>query len=66
MPANPYQDVIDWLRSPDGEFWSEQRLKTAARSNGTYGHTINRYGAQGYLWMGGVLCVKDDYPEPPA
>lgn len=24
--TNPYQDVIDWLRSPEGERWSEERL----------------------------------------
>jgi hypothetical protein len=61
FPENPYQDVIDWLRSREGESWSETRIACARRSNGNYGHTLVQYGAHsGEIWMGGVLSVKDD------
>ena len=59
-PVNPYQDVIDWLRSPEGETWSEARIRQAAVVNGNSGHTCTRYGTRGDLWMGGMFSVKED------
>ena len=32
MNVNPYQPVIDWLRTPEGERWSENRLHRAFRN----------------------------------
>ena len=63
MKDNPYQAVIDWLRSPAGENWSEMRM-TRARNNGSMedlSATLNDYGLKtGPLYLGGVLSVKED------
>lgn len=57
--CNPYQDVIDWLRSPDGELWSEQRM-TLARDRG---FTLTDYGVGGPLVWKGIMSFKaDDNP----
>lgn len=62
---NPYQDVIDWLRSPEGEKWSEQRMRTAAFSSplpmGCFHWNLNTFGNwQGPVYMGGMFSVKED------
>jgi hypothetical protein len=36
--VNPYQEVIAWLRSPEGELWSEQRIGGQGRTPVDYGH----------------------------
>ena len=65
MKANPYQDVIDWLRSPEGENWSEQRMRKARTLTTRIGPsrelaTLTAYGVRGGpLFLGGVLSVKD-------
>lgn len=55
------REVIDWLRSPEGERWSEARIAEARQYNGNFGHTLNQYGTTGRpeIWLGGVLSVKD-------
>lgn len=59
MTVNPYQDVIDWLRSPQGETWSEARLLTARVLSGT-GLTLTSYGSPDeYIWKG-ILSLKTD------
>ena len=58
--ANPYQDVINWLRSPEGEQWSESRIWAARLESGNAGHTCTRYGMISVMWMGGMFSLKDD------
>lgn len=67
MTENPYQDVINWLRSPEGEKWSEERMRTAAVALLNLSPAeirfwnLNRYGNwQGPLFMGGMFSVKED------
>lgn len=69
---NEFQDVIDWLRSPEGSRWSEMHMREAVvhaqavdpcssegwNLNLTDGHTIDSP-----LYLAGVLSVKEqDYP----
>lgn len=66
---NPYQEVIDWLRSAEGSRWSENRMKEAAwhacmlldDGSGAWS-LISRTGDTLFvpLYMGGVLSVKED------
>ena len=67
---NPYQDVIDWLRSPEGERWSETRMHDAACTGAAdsfllapSGWHLNRRDGSttdSPLYLGGVLSVKED------
>lgn len=66
---NPYQPVIDWLRSKEGEAWSEARMQRAtfyANSElvGDRGgwHLNHRTGdtIATPLYLGGVLSIKED------
>lgn len=59
MPANPYQEVIDWLRSPEGEHWSELRLLSANWHAGKP-MTLTSYGSSHVMIMGGMFCIKED------
>lgn len=59
MTVNPYQDVIDWLHTSEGESWSESRMQTARVCSGT-GSTLTRYGNEReYNWRG-ILSLKTD------
>lgn len=63
--SNPYQDVIDWLRSPAGENWSEQRM-TDARG-GAAVTTLTSYGyTVPFLWKGIMSVKTDDDPRTTA
>ena len=63
--SNPYQDVIDWLRSPAGENWSEERMVAARR--GARVSTAVTYGDPSVLLWKGILSVKtDDDPRTTA
>ena len=60
MISNPYQNVIDWLHTPEGEQWSEDRI--AARRDADGGPTLgpNHYGdASCFLWKG-IMSLKSD------
>lgn len=69
---NPYREIIEWLRSPDGESWSEQRMKEARfkyRINNqnyydtspvSYDTLVNYSDQDGPVFLGGVLSVKED------
>lgn len=66
--VNPYQDVIDWLRSPEGQRWSEDRIERARRMYGDgllfpddgLSATLVSYGGRNSeIYLGGVLSVKD-------
>lgn len=63
---NPYQEVIDWLRSPEGSEWSEKRMRDARTFENRAGeivqlHTLNNYGYRvGPLFLAGVLSVKEN------
>jgi hypothetical protein len=71
--VNPYQDVIDWLRSPEGSGWSERRMQEAAYNAalqpGALSWHLNRSDrliGQYPLYMAGVLSVKDDMTGEPS
>ena len=67
--ANPYQDVIDWLKSPEGEQWSEQRLEKAryigmlANGQPSFNSTLVTYSARVVAHYGfglaGVFSIKE-------
>lgn len=59
--TNPYQDIINWLRSPAGEHWSETRIATAATDEGRPAPGMTRYANSSEWWLGGVFSVKEDY-----
>lgn len=67
---NPYQDVIDWLRSDQGSAWSETRMMQAAvyaarHLGGAMAWHLNRSSQLGTtypLYLAGVLSVKEDLP----
>lgn len=71
---NPYQDVIDWLRSPEGSKWSEQRMVHAGYESAALDGSINwRLNTPSGvtlwevpLYLGGVLSVKEDYYDTAA
>lgn len=60
--ANPYQEVIDWLRSPAGEKWSENRIAVAKARQCTSASqlTLTSYGDKELLCWKGILSVKRD------
>ncbi len=66
VPANPYQDVIEWLRSEEGSKWSETRMQQARLVSTSsrfscYYSTLNDYGFRpGAFYLGGVLSIKED------
>ena len=61
--TNPFQEIIDWLRSPEGEAWSEERmLLGAALSSGSieYPNLLNHYGNRtGPVYLSGILSFKE-------
>lgn len=63
--TNPYQHIIDWLHTYEGEAWSEQRITNAAhRCNGGYirarrGTCVNYGPSHGPIYLGGVFSIKD-------
>jgi hypothetical protein len=59
--ANPYQSVIDWLHTPAGEKWSENRIAVARHGpEGETGLGPNNYGdGTTYLWKG-IMSLKTD------
>lgn len=69
--VNPYQEVIDWLRSDEGSSWSEHRMQEA-RVYADYSlvgpgawHLNQRTDDDTFspLYLSGVLSVKDDEKE---
>lgn len=58
--ANPYQDVIDWLRTPEGERWSEERMRVARVMHSSGQLTLTAYGDKELLIWKGILSVKSD------
>ncbi len=68
MTTNPYREVIDWLRSVEGEAWSQDRLATAKRNNHEPPHSgLTHYHDSTELAWRGILCVKrDDLPHGQA
>jgi hypothetical protein len=59
MITNPYQNVIDWLRTPEGETWSEARLLAGRVLNET-GLTLTAYGDKELFCWKGILSLKTD------
>lgn len=58
---NPYQDIIDWLRSPDGERWSENRMSEGRRISDAGPVDYARAFAEGETpALIGVFSVKED------
>jgi hypothetical protein len=60
MVTNPYQAVIDWLRSPEGEAWSEGRMRPV----GVLGYVIQNSvirnsAAMGPAYLKGVFNIKE-------
>jgi hypothetical protein len=60
-PELPFQDVVDWLRSPEGEMWSEDRM-AYARWNTPQDSVMgpNSYGDPRELMMRGMFSIKTD------
>lgn len=64
---NKFQDVIDWLRSPEGSRWSETRMREAvvhaqsADPDGEGWHLNHPTGDTIFspLYLSGVLSVKE-------
>lgn len=58
---NPYQEVIDWLQSPEGTSWSENRIWQAKITAGDTAAWVGTtsYGDRQVMWMGGVMSVKE-------
>ncbi len=63
---NPFHEIIEWLRSEEGEQWSEEQMKTAryrcTLDNGTeiYEATLVNYGWEyGPVYLAGVLSIKE-------
>lgn len=59
---NPYQEIIDWLRSPAGERWSESRLRRARRASQSSTPTAYTLGwsGTGPVALPGVFNIKED------
>lgn len=56
--ATRMAEVIDWLRTPEGEQWSEDRICVARDAAGQR-VSLTRYGDEaGRLFLGGVISVK--------
>jgi hypothetical protein len=65
--SNPYQEVIDWLRSPEGERWSESRMQVARVTSGSAISNLNSYGCHEILMWKGIFSIKrDDDPRAAA
>ena len=64
MTANPYQEVIDWLKTPEGEQWSENRMAVAKAMYSSGQLTLNAYGDGTLLnWKGLFSLKRDDDPR---
>jgi hypothetical protein len=66
-PANPFQTVIDWLRSDEGQQWSEDRMREARFGYRTDGRNYYEASIVSYsvattetVYLKGVLSVKED------
>jgi hypothetical protein len=61
----PPAEVIAWLKSPQGEAWSEQRLRKARLTTivafGSAGYASLALQGQGPVVMRGMFSIKDDY-----
>lgn len=58
--GNPYQGVIDWLRSAEGCRWSEKRLARArGEGEGVGVVTYDYLNSSSPLWLGGMFSIKD-------
>lgn len=68
---NPYQEVIDWLRSDEGSKWSEMRMREARKFAayslvGPGGWNLTQITGDCVgtpLYLGGVLSVKEQEEE---
>jgi hypothetical protein len=64
--VNPFQEIVNWLRSDEGQRWSEARLRKARFKYHIDGTDIYESSPVGYsatggpLFLRGVLCVKED------
>jgi hypothetical protein len=58
--SNPYQEVIDWLRSPAGEKWSENRMADAKAKHSSGQLTLTSYGDKDLLCWKGIFSLKRD------
>jgi hypothetical protein len=62
--TNPYQDVIDWLRTSEGEAWSENRMALAKAIYSSGQLTLNAYGdGTIVIWKGLFSIKRDDDPR---
>ena len=57
--TNPYQPVIDWLRSPEGEAWSEQRLAHDYWQPSVSDYQRTTYNVSGPAYLRGIFSVKE-------
>lgn len=55
---NPYQEVIDWLESPEGTAWSENRIRTARLASNFTGGVY--YGTDDCPRVLGIFSLKTD------
>lgn len=60
MTGNPYQGVIDWLRSAEGCRWSEERLARASVNDNTLIDYSGATNTPSPLWLAGVFSIKED------
>jgi hypothetical protein len=58
MTGNPYQGIIDWLRSAEGCRWSEKRL-ARARGKNVGVVTYDYLNSSSPLWVSGMFSIKD-------
>lgn len=58
---NPYQHIIDWLRTREGELWSHRRNTQAARRNDSSTCVDMFHRGTGECYLIGVFSVKLDY-----
>jgi hypothetical protein len=64
--VNPFQDTINWLRSDEGQQWSEDWMQKAKFEYHENGRTfcnpspVEYSDKEGPLYLSGVLCMKED------
>lgn len=61
MITNPYQPVIDWLHTPDGEHWSEIRVCASEGCSTAVDHFA---AGTCEMYLTGVFSVKGDLVWP--